>query len=388
MENELRNLEDTFYKIINVVPVSIYWKDKNRVYLGCNKYTLNMAGLDSLSEIVGKKDEDLPWKEIAPLLLEIDNNVILNKQTVEVEETPSLAYNQKRTFFTTKTPLLNEERESIGLIGVSVDVTDLKSAQDKLKAMEHRLKGMVALGANIAHELRTPLASIGMGIRGAERYLPILIDAYSKAQQHNIPVGFIRPKHLETLFTLLDDIKAEVQYSNTVINMLLMNVKQTGLPTEHLKLCSIKECINDSLHRYPFKANESALIKWNDKDDFLFRGDKMLLVHVFFNLIKNALYFIEAENKGEIEIWCTSDDDNNFLNFRDTARGISEEELPKIFEKFYTTNINGTGLGLAFCKQVMESFNGEITCESKYRNFTKFILSFPKYSKEMNDGKK
>ncbi|HVV69648.1 MAG TPA: ATP-binding protein [Gammaproteobacteria bacterium] len=51
--------------------------------------------------------------------------------------------------------------------------------------------------------------------------------------------------------------------------------------------------------------------------------------------------------------------------------------MSRLFEKFYTTTTNGTGLGLPFCKMVMEMFQGHISCTSKYGEFTQFSLSFP-----------
>jgi signal transduction histidine kinase len=68
----------------------------------------------------------------------------------------------------------------------------------------------------------------------------------------------------------------------------------------------------------------------------------------------------------------------NRLYFRDNGKGISPEILPRIFDKFFTSSKAGTGVGLAFCKLVMEGMNGTIECESNPEEYTLFKLSFPK----------
>ena len=70
----------------------------------------------------------------------------------------------------------------------------------------------------------------------------------------------------------------------------------------------------------------------------------------------------------------------NYLIVKDTATGIPKDFLPKIFDQFETkkSTSGGTGLGLAFCKMVMESYGGKIECNSELGKYTEFVLSFPK----------
>lgn len=82
---------------------------------------------------------------------------------------------------------------------------------------------------------------------------------------------------------------------------------------------------------------------------------------------------------GDITIYASSDEDGNYLHVRDTGCGIPTHHMPRIFEDFYSskTSRTGTGLGLSFCKKVMESFGGSIRCHSEEGVYTEFILSFP-----------
>lgn len=245
-----------------------------------------------------------------------------------------------------------------------------------------KLQAVKSVGANIAHELRTPIASIEAGITGAKSYFPLLLDAYVMAKEHKVSVPEIPAKHMNTLLTLLDALEEETKYSNTIIDMLLIKSKQRGFNKANFNNCSINHCISEALRRYPFKEGELELISWDDQQDFNFDGEPLLILHVFFNLIKNALYFIEQEGKGEIKIWYGYSSQYNIVHFKDTAKGIPKHIMPKLFERFYSYSNRGTGLGLAFCKMVMKGLEGDIKCESFYGEFTDFILYFPRKLKD------
>lgn len=241
-----------------------------------------------------------------------------------------------------------------------------------------KLNGMAAAGSTIAHEMRTPLASINSAINGLKKYFPALLDAYLKAEKSSIDIPKIPPKHHEKLLTLLDDIQSELLSANTIINMLLQNIKLPELKIGEFSPCLMSHSLDDAINRYPFSSDKQAqLIHLDYKYDFSFMGNQLLMIHILFNLIKNALYAIDMTGKGEIHIWTECDSDKNILYFRDTGKGISPAILPKLFDRFFTTSSHGTGLGLSFSKRVMQAFGGDITCESVEGEFTLFKLSFP-----------
>lgn len=249
-----------------------------------------------------------------------------------------------------------------------------------------RLRAMLAATSNIAHELRTPLLGIKSGAVGLQQYLPPLLDAYQKAREQNLAVTPIRAVHLQSMHGVLDRIKDEVDYSNTVIDMLLMNTRPSGVNPENLTDCSIAECVRTAIERYPFSSErERQLVTWHAKEDFRFRGVELLTVHVLFNLIKNALYHIAKAGKGAITISLASTPQGNVLVFRDTGAGIPPRVLPHIFTRFYSWSADGgrglgAGIGLAFCRGVMESLGGSIRCISQEGAYTEFVLTFPSIS--------
>jgi signal transduction histidine kinase len=100
---------------------------------------------------------------------------------------------------------------------------------------------------------------------------------------------------------------------------------------------------------------------------------------VLFNLLKNAYHAIRIAGKGDINISLIKGKTSNFLQFTDTATGIERNVLPHIFDDFFTTKPGGggAGIGLAFCKRTINSFGGDIRCESIENAYTTFYLRLP-----------
>ena len=242
-----------------------------------------------------------------------------------------------------------------------------------------KLVAMSLISGSIAHELRTPLLGIKSGSVGIKRYLPILFEAYNLAKEAGLPVTKIRTAHYDSLQQALERIESETNNANTIIDMLLMNVGKQTISESMFEKNEMVDCVNEALRRYPFSSqDERNKLTFDESGDFIFYGSKLLIVHVLFNLIKNALHFIAKARKGTIHVWLSSDERYNRLHFKDTGKGIVSDALPRIFERFFSTTISGTGIGLSFCQLVIESFGGTISCGSVYGSYTEFILSLPK----------
>ncbi len=246
---------------------------------------------------------------------------------------------------------------------------------------QEMLRAVSSVGSNIAHELRTPLLGIKSDARGLQRYLPHLIDGYERAAEAGLEVRSIRRSHLATLHDSLARIESETDFANTIIDMLLINSSGTQLDPKDFETHSARECITKALARFPFASErERELVNVIQGADFQFQGSDILLIHVLFNLLKNALYYVATAGKGEIFIWTEANPGGrNRLFFMDTGTGIPDSILPRIFDRFFTSENagRGSGIGLAFCKMVMESVGGDIRCESVHGEFTRFILTFP-----------
>ena len=116
---------------------------------------------------------------------------------------------------------------------------------------------------------------------------------------------------------------------------------------------------------------------------------RLLIIHTLFNLLKNSLYYVQQSGKGDILIELQIENNSTAIKVHDTGPGIPRSRQKEIFNRFYTTTDEGlgTGIGLSFCKMVMESLGGSITCDSVEGEYTTFILTFPKVASHLANSR-
>jgi PAS domain S-box-containing protein len=375
-KNELY-LKDIFENL----PEYIYWKDLNLTYQGCNKRVAKYLGLNNPSEIVGKSDFDFNWSEKRiKKLHQADRKVIQKKIMVTFEDEIPKSKSLSRIMLTSKSPLFDKEGEVIGVLGVSTDITELKRTKQKLMVTKNKLAAMTLLSSSIAHELRTPFASLNLGIVGISSILPDLIKTYEVAKTSNLKIPKIDDLKFSLLNDALIDMANEIRAAYTFIDMLLVKLNPS-ISAKNDEIFYISQCIQCALEKYPYEEGQRELIKLNLSEDFNVQGNLLIVSHIFLNLLKNSLYYIADSGKGKIFITLEKNCLYNKVYFKDTASGIPASFLPKIFSQFFSKTYHGTGIGLAFCKKVMRSLHGDITCESIEGEYTTFILSFPSIEK-------
>ena len=120
--------------IINSIPVRVFWKDKNLVYLGCNKIFANDAGFTDPKEIIGKDDYQMGWHDQAELYRDDDSRVIESGiPKLNIEETQTTPKGDTITLLTNKIPLLGSNGEIIGILGTYIDISERKRAEEVLQ---------------------------------------------------------------------------------------------------------------------------------------------------------------------------------------------------------------------------------------------------------------
>ncbi|MBV1905909.1 MAG: HAMP domain-containing histidine kinase [Pseudomonadales bacterium] len=246
---------------------------------------------------------------------------------------------------------------------------------------QEKLSTMANIGSNIAHELRTPLLGIRATAQGLQRYLPTLLKAYHLALDNKLGIQAIRVSHLKSLTEGLKRIETETTHSNTIIDMLLVNSTEQPLQDGAIEQLSAHQSVQEAIERFPFDGKlQRELVNVKYEQDFSIAATPLLIIHVLFNLIKNALYYIEKSGKGQIYISFKQGTHVNQIIFEDTGMGIATKHISQVFERFFTTSDlgKGSGIGLSFCKMVMHEIQGEIRCESQLGVFTRFHLDFPK----------
>ncbi len=220
------------------------------------------------------------------------------------------------------------------------------------------------LTSNIAHELKTPLASI----KGYIETLMRTPDIDREKQHYFIERAYAQTERLNLL---LNDIS------------LLNNIEDAGELFE-IKLVKIRKTVADAIENFSARLSEKNIkYKLNIGDDVVVNGNDSLLSSVFQNLIENSIKYAGAHIKIEISNYL-EDKKFHYFSYSDTGVGIPEEHLSRIFERFYridagrTREMGGTGLGLSIVKNAILLHKGKISVHNKTGGGIEFLFTLSK----------
>lgn len=135
MTRDLRSSRGMLNYILNAVPQSVFWKDRNSVFLGCNTVFARDAGLADPSEIIGKTDFDLPWTREESEAYRADDHEVMRRNSAKVHiiEHQQNAKGEHLWLDTTKVPLENSNGEVIGILGVYENISERKAIEEELR---------------------------------------------------------------------------------------------------------------------------------------------------------------------------------------------------------------------------------------------------------------
>jgi signal transduction histidine kinase len=240
---------------------------------------------------------------------------------------------------------------------------------------------MKAMLGAMAHELRTPLLSIRMNAAGLGRHLPELLRVYDDTKARGGRVPALPANRRQALAAAPESIERDVQRANATIDTVLAGLRDEQKAGQDTAAHSMRACVIDALSMYPFRENERLLIAVADEGDFEFRGSALLFTQVLHNLLENALRAVSLAGRGDICVQFVPGADMNEVHVRDTGLGISEGVRSKIFHDFFSSwngaPTLGTGIGLAFCRRVVEGFGGELVCDTEEGRYTDMVVRLP-----------
>ncbi len=227
---------------------------------------------------------------------------------------------------------------------------DLKRQREELKRSE-KLTAIGELAARLSHDLRNPLHVI--------RNSTIMIKEDFKSHLNETA---------EADFARMD--KAIKRMSYQIESVLdFVNIKSLNTTS-----CSLQEIINSALAKV--SKSEDVEIKFS-RNNVIVDCDSTKLEVVIENIILNSIQAIDG--KGLIQIRLYEDNENAVIEIEDSGPGMTDEVLAKAFDPLFTTKTEGTGLGLATCKNIVEQHGGRIEIKTKP---TTFVIKIPKIIKE------
>ena len=211
---------------------------------------------------------------------------------------------------------------------------------------------------------------------------------------------------LEILLLLKMKIRIGILNQSSLWLLSVDNIKGKAIQPKDFTYLSSHSLINKAISEYGYSDHEEKtriIYEQNQDNDFIIKADENLFIYIIFNLLKNSFYYknvkpnlnITIEKKLSHNVYSNNNkniikkqniyyqNQYNQVIIEDNGIGISSDIIPNLFGDFITSGKNdGTGLGLAFCKRAMKALGGDIICESELNKYTRFILLFPKLSKE------
>jgi signal transduction histidine kinase len=237
-----------------------------------------------------------------------------------------------------------------------------------------------ALAATIAHEIATPLATIGMHADEIASVWAHVFKGYRLAVAHGLHDDLEHSEQSERIGQLATAIRREVSGTSAMVEMALASFTLDRLDRSRFSAHSVQHCVTSALERYPFRGDERSRVTVVSIDPAMsFSGSDTVVIFVLFNLLKNAFHAIRVGGDGQIVISAVQEEDFCVLQFRDTGPGIAPDVLPHIFDAFYSTKRHGSGagMGLAFCRRATELLGGGIECSSMPGQHTTFTVRLP-----------
>ena len=251
---------------------------------------------------------------------------------------------------------------------VYLKLVDKATLQEKLRHSESQLEAEKKIGrmkdefvSTVSHELRTPLTSIKL-------FVSLLLQG---------KLGSLQPKQEKALKTVKEEGD---RLANLIDDLLDLSRLEAGKVKLKLASFSPHDFLHDNMH-YELAKEKGIKVGLKISGNFKVKADVAKFKQIFINLLSNAVKF--TDSGGTITIEAEPDGDRWIFKISDTGKGIEQDKLPRLFEKFFQANDymtrtqKGTGLGLAIVKRSVELHKGTISAHSEAGKGSTFIVSLP-----------
>ncbi len=259
---------------------------------------------------------------------------------------------------------LEKRNQKIELKGASEEVSLLvesyNSMIDELEesavklARSEREQAWREMAKQVAHEIKNPLTPMRLSVQSFQRkFDPNDPDARQKIDEYS---------------------KTLIQQIDTMSSIASAFSNFAKMPAQKNETLNVVEVVDLALDIFA----EDYLTFKCDKKEIIAKLDRTQLIRVITNLVKNAIQAISHIDNPKVDIELTDDSKNVIIIVSDNGHGITDENKPKVFEPKFTTKTSGMGLGLAMIKNIIETYNGNITFTSNEGEGSTFKVRLPK----------
>jgi PAS domain S-box-containing protein len=356
--------------LMDNLPDHIYFKDTQSRFIRNSKSQATSLRLSDPSEVVGKTDFDF-FPHAEKSYAEEQEVMRSGKPLVDFEEWVVWPDGRETWVLTTKLPLRNSEGQTIGIFGISHDITERKRAEQAIHQLNADLrkqaeqlqvanKELEAFSYSVSHDLRAPLRAI-------DGYTRILVEDYdSILDEEGKRICGVISREARRMGQLIDDLLAFSRLGRK--EMFTSKIEMRVLVTSVL---------NELL-----KEEERERIDLNIADLPVAKGDSSLLRQVWMNLLANAIKFTSKKERAVIEVGGKATEDELIYYVRDNGAGFEMEYANKLFGVFQRlhseSEFTGTGVGLAIVQRIIHRHDGRVWAEGDVEGGAIFYFALPR----------
>ncbi|NQT27635.1 PAS domain S-box protein, partial [candidate division KSB1 bacterium] len=362
-DEAIRIERDLLQALIDTIPDTVYFKDTESRFTRINPAQAHFLGLNDPKEAVGKTDFDYFSAKHAKETFSDERKMIETKQS-SISKLEEIKQRDGSTIWltATKVPLIDRQNQVTGIMGISRDVTDIMRAEEKLtNAAEALIKSnneLMQFAYVASHDLQEPLRTVASYIQllqkryhgkldeDADTFINYAVDGVSRMQQ------------------LIKDL------------LLYSRVDSRGKPFEITDLNEVLDAVQMNM-KFTIEDSEAQIIF--EKLPLLY-ADSSQLLQLFQNLLSNAIKF-KGDRKPSVHIQAKLNDGFWNISVKDNGIGIPSDQLENIFmifKRLHTRDeYEGTGIGLAVCKKIVERHGGKIRVTSTEGKGSMFSFTIP-----------
>lgn len=354
ISKELEKTNELFTKLFEHNPASIYIKrlDNGKI-INVNTSFINLFGFKNKEEVIGKTSRDLHLFHNANHAEEIAT--LLSKEKLVTDFETDIQTQNGQIKWTSASFIVLEADETTCVLSVSTDISHRKKAEEELLTINKELE---AFTYSVSHDLRAPLRAINGYATILSEDFGSILNAEGKTSLNAIH------QNSKRMGTLIDDLLAfsrlgKKQISPGEINM--NSLVKTVLEESNFLYDKQPEIVVQPL---------SPII-----------GQQVLIKQVWINLISNAIKYSQHSSPSSIEIGNYSENNSTVYFVKDNGVGFDMQYYDKLFGVFQrlhsTQEFEGTGIGLAIIKKIINRHNGVVWAESKLNEGSTIYFSLP-----------
>lgn len=362
---ELREQYSFTETLLNTIPNPVFYTDKGSHILGCNKAFEEISGMP-IDDIIGLKTSQVNFD--FDLLCESKKIQNFEKeQLIRNEGTLKFADNEIHDVICYRKGIIDANGKLIGILGIIIDVTDIREAEKQLKYSQSRLKEAINAKDKffniMAHDLKNPFNAI----LGLSSFIADDFDTHSEEDLREY-IGLIN--------------QSSTKIYNLLENLLEWARAQSGSIEKNPSVFPINEIIQDCITLFNHSCDQKNIeLKAIVDKEFEVKADKNMVMTVLRNLVSNAIKY--TPRNGTISIETSSNNKNIYISVIDNGVGIQEQNIHKLFKIDHplstpgVENERGTGLGLIICNEFVKQNGGTINVSSTPNKGSNFTFSIP-----------